>query len=239
MKICIYKIIKVSSLIFLLGSIISCHSAEKNKHEEPINDIPSLTLIDSIVTKKENDTSLVTDTVYDPYIVVDTMIEESEKIQSGIQAYDKLTFGMQKHEVNQLNKARQKIGNFSYNFNYLYNGAGQLYKITIKSEPEKTLYYETNLQPKYSNLCRVIAEKYGKKSSCGMLPSIFDVMNAKLFKMVEWQDEDKKIVLSLRYTSLDSYYVECSIIHKMMEKEENIRLYRLKNKHIIEASKKF
>jgi hypothetical protein len=229
MKTFIYKTSIASSISFLLWLLISCQPTDKTQPKEPSQNKVSITLNDTIAT----------DTVYDQSAAENVMMENTEKIESSVQAYDQLTFGMQKNEVNQLNKASQKIGNFSYNFKYLYNGAGQLYKITIKSEPEKTLYYESNLQRKYSNLCSVIAEKYGKKSSCGMLPSIFEVMNAKLYKMVEWQDEDKKIILSLRYTSLDSYYVECSIIHKMMEKEENIRLYRLKNKHIIEASKKF
>lgn len=224
-----YKTSIASGISFLLGLLISCQPTDKTQPKEPSQNKVSITLNDTIVA----------DTIYDPAAAENVMMENTEKIDSSVQAYDQLTFGMKKHEVNQLNKTRQKIGNFSYNFNYLYNGVGQLYKIIIKSAPEKTLYYETNLQSKYTNLCRVITEKYGKKSSCGMLPSIFDVMNAKLFKMVEWQDEDKKIILSLRYTSLDSYYVECSIVHKMMEKEENIRLYRLKNKDIIEASKKF
>ena len=220
--------IKIRHLIILI-IIFSCQSKDKNPPKEDNNYVvaqtqPEFTAADTI------------ETITTP---MDTAMLETENTNPGLQAYDKLYFGMKKNEVNRLNKPRQKIGNYSYNFSYAYNGAGELYSISIRSDPEKTLYYEQRLQPKYTNLCRVIAEKYGKKSACGLLPSIFDVMNAQRYKMVGWQEGEKKIDLYLRFVSLDVYNVECRITHSTMEKVENKRLYRLKNKHIIESSEKF
>ncbi|HRO09798.1 MAG TPA: hypothetical protein PK047_13105 [Saprospiraceae bacterium] len=214
-------------LIFIM--IFSCQSRDKNPPKEENKNALALTLIDS--------------TSVDTFEALTTLEEitmlENENTNPGLQAYDKLYFGMKKNEVNKLNKSRQKIGSYSYNFSYVFNGAGELYSIVIRSDPEKTLYYEQRLQPKYSNLCRVIAEKYGKKSGCGLLPSIFDVMNAQRYKMVGWQEGEKKINLYLRFVALDVYNVECSITHDTMEKAENQRLYKLKNKHIIESAEKF
>lgn len=214
-------------LIFIM--IFSCQSKDKSLPKEDNKYTIAQTQPDSIAG----------DTIEAMTIPEDTTMLETENSNPGLQAYDKLYFGMKKNEVNRLNKSRQKIGSYSYNFSYAYNGAGELYSISIRSDPEKTLYYEQRLQPKYSNLCRVIAEKYGKKSACGLLPSIFDVMNAQRYKMVGWQEGEKKINLYLRFVSLDVYNVECRITHSTMENAENKRLYRLKNKHIIESAEKF
>jgi hypothetical protein len=221
---------KISCILILLMVIISCQSKDKNQPTEENKYAMVQIHLDSVGV----DTIEAINTIPE-----DTLIQEAENTNQGIQAYDQLYFGMTKIEVSRLNNSRQKIGNYHYNFSYSYNGTGELYSISIKSDPEKTLYYEQRLQPKYTNLCRVIAEKYGKKSACGLLPSIFDVMNAQRYKMVGWQEGEKKINLYLRFVSLDVYNVECRITHTSMEKAENQRLYRLKNKHIIESSEKF
>ena len=216
-------------LLILIIVIISCQYKDKSDPMEENKYTVVQTQLDTIAA----------DTMEENILPEDTIVTESEKTARRVQAYDKLYFGMKKNEVNSLNEARQKIGVYNYNFTYSYNGAGQLYGITIKSDPEKTVYYEKNLQPKYANICRVISEKYGKKSSCGTLPSIFDVMNAQRYKLVGWKEGEKMLNLYLRYATIDVYYVECRIVHASMEKAENIRLYRLKNKDILESSEKF
>jgi len=215
------------SIGVLIFHLISCEIKDKQDVKDDISDV-----------LKDRDTMSEMD-FHDTLMMDEDSIEIMSFAKEGVSAYDKLFFGMKKEEVNALNNSSQKVGRYIYKFAYKYNGDGELYRIDIKSSTEKTIHYETNLQAKYSNLCRVVSEKYGKKSSCGALPSIFDVMNAKRYKMVEWQSGEKVIILYLVYSSMDAYYTECRIVHKSMEKAENERLYRVKNKDIIESSEKF
>lgn len=208
--------------------LISCELKGKKDLKKDISDV--LVERDTISVGDSYDSILMNE----ESIILPNTVKTKE-----VSAYDKLFFGMQKEEVESLNKSREKIGLYSYNFVFKYNGDGELYRIDIKSSSEKTIHYETHLQAKYANLCRVVSEKYGKKSLCGALPSIFEVMNAKQYKMVEWQSGEKAIILYLVYASMDAYYTECRIVHKSMEKAEKERLYRVRNKDIIESSEKF
>lgn len=156
-----------------------------------------------------------------------------------VAAYDRIYFGMTKREVDSLGTTREKIGYHFYNLKYRYDSEGKLYRIDIRSDREKAIQYEAKAQAHFSNLCRVIAEKYGKKPSCGALPSIFDVMNAKRYQMASWDIGEKSVILYIVYASADAYYTECRIVHRAMQEVEKTRMYKIKNKEIIESSEKF
>lgn len=218
--------------IVLIMIISGCNEKESNK---------------TILAKTKEENSIIlnhraNDLPIDSSIQDSAVVLEVEKKDtSGAEnfAFGKLKFGMTKAEVHQLNKSRQKLGLHYYNFSYAFNGKGELFAVNIFSDSKKVLYYERDVQQLYTNLCKVIAEKYGKKSSCGVLPSVFDVMNAETLWVNNWTNGDKKIKLGIRANKLESYDVICKIVHIPMEKAENKRMYRLKNKHIIESSEKF
>ena len=189
-----------------------------------------------ILEHKVNDLT-IDSSVQDSFVVLETVKKDTSGAENF--AFGKFKFGMTKAEVHQLNKSRQKLGLHYYNFSYAFNGKGELFAVTIFSDSKKALYYERSIQPIYTNLCRVIAEKYGKKSSCGVLPSVFDVMNSGTLWINTWTINEKKIRLGIKANKLDSYVVICKIVHIPMESAENKRMYRIKNKHIIESSEKF
>ncbi|MBK8699448.1 MAG: hypothetical protein IPN29_07850 [Saprospiraceae bacterium] len=154
-------------------------------------------------------------------------------------AYDRLKFGMTLQEVNDLNEAKQKLVNHCYRFSYSFNDKGELYAIYLRSDAEKAIYYETRLQSKYSNLCRIISEKYGNKDNCGTLPSIFEVMNNKTMFLAKWRLENKLIQVGITQVELNGYKVLCKISNPVMEQEAKRQNYLKKNKKRIDASEKF
>ena len=154
-------------------------------------------------------------------------------------AYGRVRFGMSKTEVEACNAKKQRLVHYTYHFTYSFNNRGELYAIYIHSDPEKAIYYETRLQRKYDNLCRIVSEKYGNKNQCGQLPSIFDVMNSKTMYVVKWQLAEKRIQIGVSQKQLDAYTAFCKISHPVMEKEALEYEYTKKNKKWKEASEKF
>lgn len=185
------------------------------------------------------------DTTWQPSFSDTTVTEDTMTLSSsqdeGLKnfAYGNLTFGMSPQEVKEANAGKQKLADYHYNFTYRYNNRKQLYAIYLYSEPEKVIYYETRLQDKYSNLCRIIAEKYGHKNKCVTLPSIFEVMNSQTLYLSKWQTADKKIQLGIQQDQLDAYRVVCKISHPAMEEVAKKEKYNRDNKKWIDASEKF
>lgn len=154
-------------------------------------------------------------------------------------AFDQLYFRMSSKEVDSLGDKRSVLGKYPYHFNYTLNQLDELYSITIYSQEVRSIEYETTLQAIHHNLCRIISERYGKKENCGTLPSLFDVMNAGSLTTQQWKVDAKTINLGIRHTQPNGFIVRCRIFHDLMEKEEQARLYKIKNKDIIEAADKF
>jgi hypothetical protein len=146
---------------------------------------------------------------------------------------------MKINDVKRLNKNPQKLGKFEYNFTYFFNGNRELYGLILFSGPVKTIQYEDGLQGPYSNLFSIISIKHGKPSGPKAIPSIFEVMNAGTYWINKWKKGDKEIKLGIRQRKEDSFEVICKIINIPMEKAENKRLYRIKNKDILKAADKF
>lgn len=176
----------------------------------------------------------------DTVLRVDSMgVSQPDTFNPSKRAYGNLFFGMHPEQVVQSNDARQKLASYYYHFDYSYNNSKELYAIYLRSEPEMAIYYETRLQNKYTNLCLIITEKYGGKNKCGVLPSIFDVMNNKTLYLSKWQIENKKIQIGIQQTDLNAYTVICKIANPAMENLAKKEKYIKDNKKWIDASKKF
>lgn len=154
-------------------------------------------------------------------------------------AFDQLYFGMSSVELDSFGNKRSVLGKYQYHLDYTLNQLDELYSITIYSQEVRSIEYETTLQAIHHNLCRIISERYGNKENCGTLPSLFDVMNAGSLTTQQWKVDAKTINLGIRHTQPNGFIVRCRIFHDLMEKEEQARLYKIKNKDIIEAADKF
>lgn len=154
-------------------------------------------------------------------------------------AFGNLYFGMPENEVKEKNEQRQKLGKYTYNFSYRFNGDNQLYAVTLLSNPVNTLHYDMELKNNYNNLSRILNEKFGKASFNTGYPSLFDVQNTRALVAQKWNDNDRQIQLGIRENKRDSYSVFCKIVDSEMDKQERERLYKLKNKDIIDAAEKF
>jgi hypothetical protein len=154
-------------------------------------------------------------------------------------AYGNLYFGMKKNEVESKNEPRQQLGKYKYNFDYSFNGDSGLYRVIIKSDGIKVITYDTELSAIYRNLAQIVETRYGKPAEHLRFPSVFDVQNSHKYKLDEWGNGAKQIQISLIENNLNSYSVTCEIIHKQMAEAEVLRLNNLKNKDVIDASKKF
>jgi hypothetical protein len=174
-------------------------------------------------------------------ITEDTIVQSVEIISEVIPdyAFGRLEFGMPKEQVAELNADRQLLGKHNYNFSYSYNGDGELYRITIFSDATKAITFESEIGGRYYNLHKIISMKHGDPTGSRYVPSIFDVMNAGILWMNNWVSDKKEIRLGIRERKLDSYDVICTITETEMEKMENERLFRIRNKDVIEASEKF
>jgi hypothetical protein len=222
------------SLALCLVGLLSCETFKKEDRQP---DISGALSSEAKAISEAHDTTVKEVELSPDYPAKDS-IDAMVPVEK-VAAYDRINFGMTKREVDSLGITREKIGYHSYRFTYRYDSEGGLYRIDIRSNNEKAIQYEARAQALYSNLCRVIAEKYGKKSSCGGLPSIFDVMNAQRYKMAAWEIGEKSVILYIVSTSPDTYYTECRIVHRAMQEAENARMYKIKNKVIIESSEKF
>jgi hypothetical protein len=213
----------ISSQILLFNS---CNTGSDNSKLNPSSD--SINLHSSTDTLNSIDT-VPSDT--------DSSAYYSDTIPNP--AFGKLSFGMKINEVNRINKNPQKLGKFIYNFNYFFNGSRELYGLILFSNSVKTIQYEDGLQGPYSNLFNIISIKYGKPSGSKAVPSIFEVMNAGIYWTNKWKKGEKEIKLGIRRRKQDSFDVICRIMNIPMEKAENKRIYRIKNKDILKAADKF
>ncbi|MBL0083608.1 MAG: hypothetical protein IPP37_14825 [Saprospiraceae bacterium] len=227
------------SLLIILFSLGSCIS---EKFDTNANQAEALSTAVSI---PPDTIAMVTDTNERQIPEISSAAESGDTAKNaGDQAetsyaYGKVRFGMSKSEVEACNAKKQRLVHYTYHFTYSFNNRGELYAIYIHSEPEKTIYYETRLQSKYDNLCRIVSEKYGNKRKCGQLPSIFDVMNSKTMYLIKWQLAEKRIQIGVSQKQLDDYTVICKISHLAMEEEAIKFEYAKKNKKWKEASEKF
>lgn len=158
---------------------------------------------------------------------------------SSLLAYGNLYFGMKKPEVAQKNENRQQLGKYEYNFGYDFNGDSVLYRVKIFSDGVKVIGYDTTLKILYRNLVQIVETRYGKPGKHNGFPSVFDVQNSGKYTTDNWELGNKQIDISLRENALNSYSVICEITHKQMADAEKTRLKNVKNKDVIEASKKF
>ena len=216
--------------VFFLYFLISLNSCLQESNSSQLT---------SGVVKDTSDLK-ISDTLNDHDTIhgsADSVMLFSEDIKN--LAFGRLSFGMRKSEVLSLNKNPQQLGKYSYNFSYLYNGNNELYGMTLFSNPVTTIKYEDGVQGAYSNLHKIISIKHGKPSGPKAIPSIFDVMNAGIYWINKWKNDDKEIRLGIRQRKKDSFDVICRIINIPMEKAEKERLYRIKNKDILKAAEKF
>lgn len=158
---------------------------------------------------------------------------------SSLLAYGNLYFGMKKSEVESKNEPRQKLGKYEYNFGYGFNGDSALFKVIIKSADVKVISYDTELSAMYRNMAQIIETKYGSPDVHLKFPSVFDVQQSGKYKLDEWDAGAKQIQIFLVENNLNSYSVNCEISNKQMTEAEILRLKNLKNKDVIDASKKF
>ena len=226
-------------LLIILLSLGSCISDKIDTHANPVEEQPSTALISPETIEKMNPSNerLVLE-INTTEVNGDTSKNSVDQVETSF-AYGMVKFGMSKTEVEACNAKKQRLVHYTYHFTYSFNNKGQLYAIYIHSEPEKAIYYETRLQSKYDNLCRIVSEKYGNKKQCGQLPSIFDVMNSKTMYVVKWQLTEKRIQIGVSQKQLDAYTAFCKISHTVMEKEAIEYEYTKKNKKWKEASEKF
>lgn len=228
-----------SSLLIILLSLGSCSEDKVGTSANQVKELPS------IVSKSTQRTEILTDTNSGQNAeisLIETKTDSLDRVGEWIDstyAYGLVKFGMSKKEVEVCNAKKQRLLNFTYEFNYSFNHNGQLYAIYLNSEPEKAIYYETRLQSKYGNLCRIISEKYGNQKKCGQLPSIFDVMNSKTLYLATWRLDHKLIQLGITQVDLNGYKVLCKISNPAMEKEAKHQEYLKKNKKLINAADKF
>lgn len=222
-----------SFCIFCCLSLLTLGSCKDEKSKtQTINDHKAIPLANREISLPQNDTAGIGD---DTMLVVDTIVPKNYDEF----AFGKLSFGMNPNQVKALNPGRQKLADFYYHFTYRFNRNNELYAIYLHSEASKAIVYETDLQAKYTNLCRVISEKYGNKSRCGSLPSIFDVMNNRTLYLASWKISEKKIQIGIQQEQLDAYKVVCKISHISREKAAQKEKYLKDNKKWIDASKKF
>ena len=154
-------------------------------------------------------------------------------------AFGNLMFGMEKDSVEEFNEKRQLVGKYNYNFSYSFNGENQLYKVKLSSDVVKVIQFDTDLKNNYLNLLKILEAQYGKPLISKNYPSVFDVQENKKYEINRWEIGVKQINLALQENGLNSYSATCEILDKNMEEIENQRLKNLKNKDIIEASKRF
>lgn len=158
---------------------------------------------------------------------------------SSLLAYGNLYFRMKKSEVESINEPRQKLGKYEYKFGYGFNGDSALFKVIIKSDGVKVISYDTELSAMYRNLVQIIETRYGSPKTHLKFPSVFDVQQSRKYKLDEWDTGAKQIQIFLIENNLNSYSVICEISNKQMTEAEILRLKNLKNKDVIDASKKF
>jgi len=217
-----------------LGLLAICACKDEKGNAQTINFGRAIPSPNQEITLPKTDT-LNIDTTDDTQSVVDTIAPNN----NGEFAYGKLSFGMSQAQVKAINPERQKLADYYYHFTYRFNRKNELYAVYLHSEPSKAIAYETDLQAKYTNLCKVISEKYGYKSRCGSLPSIFDVMNNRTLYLTTWKISEKKIQIGIQQEQLDAYKVVCKISHMLREKAAQKEKYLKDNKKWIDASKKF
>jgi hypothetical protein len=213
----------ILSLIFVF---YSCNTNSENLKSESAEDSTEIhTLADTLISKDSASNQ------------TDITEEYSENVPN--LAFGRLTFGMTLNDVKRLNKNPQKLGKYTYNFTYFFNGSRELYGLTLFSNSVKTIQYEDGLQGPYSNLFNIISIKYGKPSGPKAVPSVFEVMDAGIYWTNKWKMGEKEIKLGIRQRKQDSFDVICRIMNIPMEKAENKRIYRIKNKDILQAADKF
>lgn len=218
-------------------ALVSCNQDNLKPNRDFSNEGQST--INETVPNINSDTALESvglDTLFKGDSIV---VNQPDTLGPSVKAYGNLFFGMHPDQVVQSNDARQKLASYYYHFDYSYNNNKELYAIYLRSDPEMAIYYETRLQNKYTNLCRIITEKYGGKNKCGILPSIFEVMNNKTMYLSKWQNEGKKIQMGIQQTDLNAYTVICKISNPEMEIQAKKEKYIKDNKKWIDASKKF
>ncbi len=154
-------------------------------------------------------------------------------------AFAGFTFGMKETEAEDINPGKEKLGKFNYRFSPQFDGNDELYKLTLSSEGVKTIKFETDLLVNYNNLYKIVETRYGKPLASKKFPSIFDVQSSKKYLMSKWEQGTKNIQISLVENSLNSYAVVCDIFDKNMSEAEKERLYKLKNKDVLDAAEKF
>ena len=161
-------------------------------------------------------------------------LQEIQKI-----AFAGLLFGMNEAEVDEANPGKERLGKYNYSFVPQFNGDMELYKLTISSDEVKAIRFDSDLLTNYNNLYKILETRYGKPLLNNQFPSIFEVQNSKKFIMNKWEEGTKNIHISLVDNNLNSYAVVCDIFDKNMMESEKERLYKLKNKDVLDAAQKF
>lgn len=162
---------------------------------------------------------------------------EFERMQKT--AFGNIRFGMSEDSVIVLNEKRQQLGKYNYNFSYMYNNEGQLYKLKLASDAVRAIQFDSDLNQRYQNLFKIIQTKYGEPLLRKEYPSIFDVQNQKKYPVSKWEEGRKQINIGLQEKGKNSYSAYCEIVDKDMNEAEQQRLKNLKNKDIIDAASKF
>lgn len=174
-----------------------------------------------------------TEKLGEDFVEVDTFVL-AQKV-----AFGELEFGMGKERVDTLNAPRQVLGKYSYNFSYSFNADNQLYIVRLKSNGIKSIYYDDNLKFNYHNLYKILKIKFGEPTFNRGYPSVFDVMNSKKMLIAKWEIGVKKIEIGLQENGMNSFSVYCEITDEEMKEAEMLRLYKVKNKDMLEAADKF
>jgi hypothetical protein len=154
-------------------------------------------------------------------------------------AFGDLMFGMNKDQVELTNEKRQLLGKYNYNVGNLFNGDSELYSVIISSDGVRAVGFDTDLRSRYSNLYKIVKTKYGESNSKRNFPSIFDVQKTGRYWIDKWELGTKQIQLGIKENNLNSYSVTSKIFDVNMEEIELQRLRDIKNKDVIDASKKF
>ena len=172
--------------------------------------------------------------------IIDTIIPDS--VQAPMltrKAFGDLYFGMTEDEVVNIIEKRQLLGKYNYNIKCSFTHDKALYKVNLFSDSEKAINYDSALEPKFSNLVKIVKTKYGEPKYQQKFPSIFYVQKAKKLVTAKWEHEDKFIEVGINENSLNSYSAFCTIVDSEMQEKEKQQLYNNQNKDIIEASEKF
>lgn len=175
----------------------------------------------------------LTDEPSEDFVEIDTFAQ-AQKV-----AFGALGFGMGKEQVDTLNPRKQILGKYNYNFTYSFNADNQLYQVRLKSNGINTLYYDDNLKFNYQNLYKILKIKFGEPIFNRGYPSVFDVMNSKKLTLARWEIGIKQINLGLQENGMNSFSVFCEISDEEMKEAERLRVYKVKNKDILEAADKF